>query len=779
MVYVYLWGIIARIMKLFTPRISRVVLLLFVSVAFGIWGCARMVAPEGGPYDMIPPQPQRAVPASGSTNFTGKNIRIYFDENIKLVQQSEKVFISPPQQNPPKMVAVGRYINIRLEDPLLPNTTYTIDFSDAIVDNNEGNPLEGFTYSFSTGNRIDSMCLSGVVLDERTLAPLYGVLVGVYPSQEQGTVSFRDPMQRVSKSLTDGSFEITNLAPGAYNVLALVDLDRSYSYSIPQERFAYLPKAVSAVEPAPVALDTVNDSAQRVEASNNVHTLLLSRGPRATLLLNKLERTGNLQLSTSFSAPLDTLPVLQVDEPTIFKGKPVYPQLSEDAKSVVYFLPPVLGTNTIDSLQVQVSYPTVDSLGMRIHKQERRTLYKPRQQTLIRGSQNKQFAAQSTSSQETSSTVGTKLSLAKNLDPKTMSAALDTLASKTDSALWAPISLTSATNIYKGTMRDTLRATFEEPITHIDTSAIRLFEIVNDEKRRIPYVAQIERYKSCNMRFDASLELGKQYLLQLDSAAITGLYGLKSLPTTLEVAMAQESDLANLELTLVNFKSTHPVLVELLSSEDTPILSTWVQGDSLVARFTQLPAGTYYARLFVDVNHNGAWDGALFGKHAGEPVYYYPKELSLQPRFVTQEEWHVTQLPLSKQRPTSLKAQADDELSQADQLGSQRTRPDLNEAYIQRMREKYGKKWNPSNKDRKILGLPSREEEKAAKMSGGEADELDAGKTEDSSENALNSAANSTQLPPSAATTTPVQAIHKQIQTDRPEIKTGKIEVQK
>ena len=131
--------------------------------------CANMASPTGGAYDVTPPVVRSASPEFNSLRSTPKRIEIEFDENIKIKTPSEKVLITPPQQSLPVVRSVGRKAIVELNDELLPNTTYTIDFTDAIVDNNEENPLENFVFSFSTGDQLDTFSVSGKVITAQDL----------------------------------------------------------------------------------------------------------------------------------------------------------------------------------------------------------------------------------------------------------------------------------------------------------------------------------------------------------------------------------------------------------------------------------------------------------------------------------------------------------------------------------------------------------------------------------------------------------------------------------
>lgn len=150
-----------------------------VSVAV-LYSCASVGRLEGGPIDEEPPRFVTGSPLPGALHNKKSKISIEFDEFIKLEKANEKVVISPPQVQQPEIKANGKRVVVNLQDTLKANTTYTIDFADAIQDNNEGNPMQGFTYTFSTGAELDSMAIAGTLLDASNLEPVKGVLVGLH-----------------------------------------------------------------------------------------------------------------------------------------------------------------------------------------------------------------------------------------------------------------------------------------------------------------------------------------------------------------------------------------------------------------------------------------------------------------------------------------------------------------------------------------------------------------------------------------------------------------------
>ena len=179
-------------------KASAMYLPFYVLAILLLASCAKMGQPDGGWFDETPPKVIGASPEDKGVNVTSKKINIYFDEYVKIDNPTEKVVVSPPQIEVPEIKTAGKKIQVSLVDSLKPNTTYTIDFSDAISDNNENNPMGNYTYSFSTGEKIDTMEVSGYVLESENLEPIKGILVGLY--SDTADSAFRTkPMLRVSR----------------------------------------------------------------------------------------------------------------------------------------------------------------------------------------------------------------------------------------------------------------------------------------------------------------------------------------------------------------------------------------------------------------------------------------------------------------------------------------------------------------------------------------------------------------------------------------------------
>jgi hypothetical protein len=183
-------------------------------------GCARMGQPDGGWYDDDPPRVIASTPKDQETGVTSQKVAIYFNEYIKLADATQKVIVSPPQLEMPEIKGAGKKIIVELKDSLKPNTTYTVDFSDAISDNNEDNPMGNYTFTFSTGEQIDTFEVAGYVLDASNLEPVKGILVGLYDNLSDSAFKTK-PLLRVSRTNGSGHFVIKGVAPGEYRVYGL------------------------------------------------------------------------------------------------------------------------------------------------------------------------------------------------------------------------------------------------------------------------------------------------------------------------------------------------------------------------------------------------------------------------------------------------------------------------------------------------------------------------------------------------------------------------------
>jgi len=202
-------------------------------------GCANIVPPSGGPRDSLPPVLISAAPRDSATGVTVQKIVLNFDEFVELKNATEKILVAPYPQQTPQVESRLRTVTIRLKDSLLPNTTYVIDFGDAIVDLNEGNQLRNFRYVFSTGSQIDSSEFGGTIILAETGKTDSTMFALLYRKQEDSTVAKETPPY-VARLNGKGQFRFTNLPAGTYYVYGLLDADGNKKYNQSFETFAFL-----------------------------------------------------------------------------------------------------------------------------------------------------------------------------------------------------------------------------------------------------------------------------------------------------------------------------------------------------------------------------------------------------------------------------------------------------------------------------------------------------------------------------------------------------------
>lgn len=233
-------------MKKRIPGFVIVLILLFTMVQ-----CAKKGMPEGGPIDEEPPKFLRANPENYSTNFDAEEIRIYFDEYIKLEKPQQQIIISPPMDPKPNIMPLGsarKDIKIEIFDTLEENTTYAINFGRSIVDNNEGNPYDYFKYVFSTGDYIDSLMVKGTVKDARLKAPSEPISVMLYEvdSTYSDSIVYKETPRYVTYSQDSTfTFSLENLKAGTYKMVGIMDSNDNYLFNPKKEKIGFIAENVT------------------------------------------------------------------------------------------------------------------------------------------------------------------------------------------------------------------------------------------------------------------------------------------------------------------------------------------------------------------------------------------------------------------------------------------------------------------------------------------------------------------------------------------------------
>ncbi len=226
-------------------------LLFFAFMVMALWQCAKRGSPSGGPKDTTPPKLVRAEPENFTTNFKAKKIRLYFDELIKLEDVQNQLVVSPPFKNPATITPMGapsKYIEVEIKDTLRENTTYTINFGQSIVDNNEKNPNSFLTYVFSTGDYLDSLNLTGAVSDAVNLKADEFISVMLYEMDStytDSTVFKQPPLYITNTGDSLPFFELKNLKGGKYALFGLKDVNKNNMFDQSQDKIGFVTDTIT------------------------------------------------------------------------------------------------------------------------------------------------------------------------------------------------------------------------------------------------------------------------------------------------------------------------------------------------------------------------------------------------------------------------------------------------------------------------------------------------------------------------------------------------------
>lgn len=595
--------------------------LFVVAAALLLAACASIGRPEGGPRDMTPPVVVSSTPAPGSVNVSNGRIDIVFDENITLDDPMNKIVVSPPQKKQAQISSNGRRVRITLRDTLRDSTTYTVDLADAVRDLNEGNILDGLAIDFSTGPSIDTLMISGIVFEGRTLEPAQGMIVGVYSTPVADTALTTLPMDRITKTNALGRFTIRNLKPGSYRVFAINDLNHDFHWDR-SEDIAFLDRDISPSTMAVEVTDTFTDEAGNDSLVTRPATRFLPDDILLTwfnenykpLYLVKHERPDARRLTLEMSTHSDSLPQLTL-------------------------LNTVRAGARLDREAVLQSSPGLDSLT-----------YWLRDTTLI-GSDTLKIAARYLHTDTLDNITFTTDTLTFALRQPKKKKKRDEETDSVPKLEFVNIGISSR---QPQDLNIPLLFETSAPTASIDSAGFRIEELVDSVW--MPVAARIpsppDSLQPMRLLTEMTWKPKTKYRVTIDSLAVTDIYGNHNRPFVQEVSTHAIEDYAALFFNIGDL-GPDSAIVELLSS-DKPVRLEPVRNG--VATFEYVTPGAYYARLFIDRNQNGRWDtGSVADTVQPEDVFYFSKKLNLKKNWDVEQQWNIYETPVDLQKPEDIK----------------------------------------------------------------------------------------------------------------------------
>ena len=624
-------------------KFSSLHILPFAVIILILYACASTGTPDGGPYDETPPKFVRATPDPNSTGNTRKKIAIEFDEFIKIENAAEKVIISPPQTEMPEVKASGKRVLVEFFDTLRANTTYTIDFGDAIVDNNESNPMGNFAYAFSTGETIDTMEVSGTVLNAQDLEPIKGIQVGLHKNLND-TAFTKFPFDRISRTDSRGRFSIKGVAPGKYRIYALKDGNQNYLFDSKTEIIAYSDSLIiPSMEPATRqdttwnAIDTLKiDTVKTVHYTHFMPDDIILRAFKEETTMQYLAKSEREQLnrfSLYFSAKADTLPTvtgLDFDDKDAFI---IEPSLNND--TIRYWIKDTVLCER-DTLTLQLDYLYTDTLGNLVPKRD--TLY-----MMNKLSKEKRLAMAKEEMEKKEKEMKKKRKKGDTLN------VVETVFFKMN--VDAPSSMDINRNIC---------ISFEEPVQSIDTAAIHVDVKVDTLWNEERFIFVSDSVVPRRYYILSDWKPGNEYRLRIDSTAIKSIYGLHTNKVENTVKIKTLEEYGTLYLNIKGVEGN--AIVQLLNSSDAVVRQQKLKENNTCDFYFLQPNTKYYIRMYIDSNNNGKWDTGVYDKKIQpEEVYYFPKVWEMKANFEFEEDWDVKSVPLDRQKLDEIKKQKPEE----------------------------------------------------------------------------------------------------------------------
>lgn len=623
--------------------------------------CASIGTPDGGRFDETPPRVVGSSPADGAVNVSKRKVQILFDEYIKLEKASEKVVISPPQIEPANVRADGKRVKVDFYDSLRANTTYTIDFSDAIEDNNEGNPMGQYTFSFSTGDVIDTMQVSGRVLNAADLEPIKGIMVGLYPADStwNDTLFRTRPFLRVSRTNGEGRFTIKGVKDGAYRVRALEDKDGDFVFSQKNERVAFDTTVYVTGSFPDVRMDTVWRDSLWYDSIRVVPYTHYT--PDDVLLLAFLEDGQERHLLKTaypeptsftfyFTAPSDSTPRIKGLN---FDERCLVADASLKNDTVTFWVTDTALIHRQDTLSMILSYMETDTLGQLVVTNDTLDLSPKTTYAKIAAERSKQIEAWEKDRERRQKKAKKPLPYEENPYER----------------IWLEAGFKPSGSLAPN---QNVRYLAKEPILEVDTTKIHFYVKKDTDWLPAPFLFMPEERSAKSYMLYAEWEPGQKYRFVMDTAAVVSVLEHESKSVRQEFHVRAVEEYGSIFIHVISPDTG--VVIQLLSKNDKVEAQQRTDKEGNADFFFMKP-GEYYMRCYVDANGNGQWDtGDYASGLQPERVYYFGKPLPLKAQWDLRQDWDIRAVDVARQKPMAITKQKPDKEKKLKNRNAERDR---------------------------------------------------------------------------------------------------------
>jgi hypothetical protein len=570
--------------------------------------CANQGMPTGGPRDSIPPVLVGTQPDYKSVNFDGNEVRLTFDEFIIPDQVSEILVISPPLEKRPTILTKSKTLIVRFNEDLRDSVTYSLDFKNSIVDNNERNPYESLRFLMSTGETLDTFRIAGKVIKGFNLEPVENTLVLLHENLHDSAVYTLQP-KYIAKTDEEGLYLFDNIAEGEYHLFSFNDMNNDLRYNEGAEEIAFHDTLVVPSAHFHAEADTMASGADSLLIAGHIH---FSPGPIYLRqftekifeqYLKTSKRDSRYQATFVFNEPVSDTFNIQLVDTIVPNWYVLEPNLEYDSLTM-WIADTTLAAK--ENIRMELSYFQLDSLGRIFLKKDTVDM-----QFTEKEEDSRRNRRRTRDDEEEGPPPVPQFNWTTNLS----SSAFD---------LNKDILLTSP-----------------QPVQFLDSAAISLYLAEDTLQTPLAYKFVKDSVLWRTFRISFPWESETSYTLEIDSAACVNIYGIssKKLSTTFKTRSEDYYGTINLELTNVE----NQVLVQLLeNNDDEEVLQEKIVNENGTVVFEYLPPEKYKVKVIYDENKDGKWNtGSYQDRFQPERVAYINEVIKIRSNWDNNLSWDL------------------------------------------------------------------------------------------------------------------------------------------